>query len=92
MVELLYFAELKEITGKEKEEFDLTVDNMRELITHLISKYEKIKKLVWDEENARLKGTISIAINHKIRYEKDKLSITLNPEDKVSLLLPVSGG
>ena len=92
MVEILYFADLKDITGKDKENINLNNNKLKELIHILINKYPPIKNLLWDEENQILKNIISIAINDSIIHNKDKLTIQLSDDDKVAFLLPVSGG
>lgn len=92
MVEILYFADLKDITGKDKENINLNNNKLKELIHILINKYPPFKNLLWDEGNQILKNIISIAINDSIIHNKDKLTIQLSNDDKVAFLLPVSGG
>ena len=91
-VEVLYFAEFKEITGIDRESFILDNKNLQELVIALINKYSHIKNLIWDENNQTLKNRISIAINNTILHNKEKLSKELSDGDKVAFLLPVSGG
>lgn len=91
-VEVLYFAEFKEITGKDRESFILDKKNLQELVIALINKYSHIKNLMWDENNQTIKKRISIAINNTILQNKENLSKELFDGDKVAFLLPVSGG
>ena len=91
-VQVLYFADFKDITGKDKESFDLNKKNLTELVNLLLEKYEPIKNLIWDDKNQSLKRIISIAINDNLVQKKNQLSVSLSDGDKVAFLLPVSGG
>ena len=91
IVEVLYFAEFKDITGKEKERFELSKNNLRELIDILLDTYP-IKNLLWDEEVQRVHNLISVIINNQAIHEKDPKLIDLNDGDTVAFLMPVSGG
>ncbi|TFG27342.1 MAG: MoaD/ThiS family protein [Promethearchaeota archaeon] len=92
VVEVLYFASIRDITQKESEFFDFEKKQLRDLVQSLIQKYESLHDILWDEDKACLKSNVSIAINHKIIQNKDLLSIELMEGDKVAFLLPVSGG
>lgn len=91
-VEILYFADLKEITGNEKETFNLTALNLRSLLELLFKKYPSIKEIIWDEKSNTLKNKISIAINDKLIKRDDESSTLLSDGDRLALLLSVSGG
>ena len=91
-VEILYFAELKEITGKDKESFSLNDSKLLELINALFIKYDSIKKLIWEENKKKLKKNVSIVLNDEIVNHNNKLSIKLSEGDKIAFLLPLSGG
>ena len=91
IVEVLYFAEFKEITGKEKEKFEL-IDNLKELIDVLLKKYESLQDLIWDEKVQRIDDLISVIINNQAIHEKDPLLVKLKDGDTIAFLLPVSGG
>jgi MoaD family protein len=91
IVEVLYFAEFKDITGKEKEKFELSKNNLKELIDILLDKYP-IKNLIWDEEAQKLHNLISVIINNQAIHEKDPQLIDLDNGDTVAFLMPVSGG
>ena len=91
-VEVLYFAELKEITGKDKESFSLNDSKLLELINALFIKYDSIKKLIWEENKNNLKKNVSIVLNDEIVNHNNKLSIKLSEGDKIAFLLPISGG
>ncbi|MFX1481259.1 MAG: MoaD/ThiS family protein [Promethearchaeota archaeon] len=93
IVEVLYFAELKDITGKEKEQFNLQRNHLKNLIDLLIEKYgNKIRNLIWDEKNQNLRDIISVIINNQSIHEKSSLTINLNDGDTIAFLIPVSGG
>lgn len=91
IVEVLYFAEFKEITGKEKEKFELHENNLLTLLNLLFKKYN-LKNLIWDEKNQKIHNLISIIINNQAIFEKDPSLIGLDDGDTIAFLLPVSGG
>jgi len=90
-VEVLYFAEFKDITSKEKEVFEVTT-NMEELLSLLFQKYESLKNLIWDEKTKKIHSLISIIINNQAIHEKDPSFINLKDKDSIAFLLPISGG
>ncbi|MEJ2251232.1 MAG: MoaD/ThiS family protein [Candidatus Lokiarchaeota archaeon] len=92
MVEILYFAEFKSITNKEKEKISLKDTNLMGLINYLIEKYPKMKSIIWDNNTKGLSDEISIAINHNIVSKKERSTIELSDDDVIALLMPVSGG
>lgn len=91
IIQVLYFAEFKEITGKEKEEFNISSDNLQGLLNQLFEKYD-LKNLIWDEKSQKVHDLISIIINNQSIQEKNPLLVSLKNGDKVAFLLPVSGG
>ncbi len=91
IVEVLYFAEFKDITSKEKEKFNLSNNHLKELINLLIKKYN-IQHLLWDETAQKVQDHISIIINNEPVHETDPLLIKVNNNDIIAFLLPVSGG
>ena len=92
LVEILYFAEFKDITKKDTEKFDLSSKNLKELIDLLIKKYDPMQELLLDKKNEYLSNNISVIVNNKPIHGQDVLSTSLNEGDKIALLLPVSGG
>lgn len=92
-IDILYFASLKEITGKDKESINLSNGNtIEDLIKIIIQKYEDIGYIIWDFKNNNLKGGISIAVNDKILKANNEISFKLQDNDIVAILLPFSGG
>jgi len=91
-IEVLYFADLKDITQKNKESFEIPDLNMKELIGLLFKKYESFKFLLWDEHLKNIRNDVSIAVNDSITHSNDKLSISFSNGDKIAFLLPISGG
>ena len=91
IVNVLYFAEFKDIAGKEKEKFELLDKNMLGLLNLLFEKYN-LRSIIWDDKNQKIHNLISIIINNQSIHEKDPLSIKLNDGDTIAFLLPVSGG
>lgn len=91
-VEILYFAELKEITKKATETFTLANNDLKELLFLLFEKYHIFKTILWNEASENLKSNISIAINDVIVQIDNKLSLSLSDGDKIAFLLPMSGG
>ena len=93
MVKVLYFAELKLITQKEKEDFKLKEEKtVKELINKLIEIYPKLKKILISNDGEQLKNTISISVNHSVVKQDDPFSLQLDEDDVIAFLLPVSGG
>ena len=90
-VEILYFAEIKDITGKEKEKFD-AVKNLEDLLLMLFKKYEILRNLIWDEKTQEIHNFISVIINNQAIRKKDPSLVPLNDGDRVAFLSPVSGG
>ncbi len=91
-VQVLYFADFKDITGKDKEDFELNNKNLTELVNLLLEKYEPLKSLIWDENNRSLKSVISLAVNDNLIKKKNQLSVSLTEGDRIAFLLPISGG
>ncbi len=91
IVEVLYFAEFKDITGKEKEKFELRENNLLALLNLLFEKYN-LKNLIWNDKNQKIHNLISVIINNQAIFEKDPSLIGLDDEDTIAFLLPVSGG
>ena len=91
IVEVLYFAEFKDIAGKEKENIELYNNSLNELIDILLAKYN-FRDLLWDEKTQNIHNIISIIINNQALHDKDPLLIELNEGDTIAFLTPVSGG
>ena len=91
-VEILYFADFKDITGKDREFLELDEKTVNGLTLKIFSKYNPIKNLIWDDEIKNLKGNISIVINDKLIRDKNKGNMKLIDGDKVAFLLPFAGG
>ena len=91
-VTVLYFADFKDITGLDNENYDLDKSELKDLINLIFEKHSLFKSLLWDNINQTLKPTISIAINDKLIKKKDILSIKLSDGYKIAFLLPFSGG
>jgi len=90
-VEVLYFAEFKDITRKEREKFKLSNSTLAGLLSLLFEKY-KLRNLIWDEKNQKIHQSISVIINNQATHEKNPSLINLNDRDTIAFLLPVSGG
>ncbi|MBD3195615.1 MAG: hypothetical protein GF317_11195 [Candidatus Lokiarchaeota archaeon] len=93
MVEVLYFADFKAITQKEKEIFKLSENkDLMGIIEKLVESYPVMEKILLELPERSIKDTISIAVNHSIVKREDWDSIKLHDDDKIAFLLPVSGG
>lgn len=90
-VKVIYFAEFKNITGKDKEEFNLSESTLNGLLSILFEKYN-LRSLLWDEKKQELHNLVSIIINNQAIHEKNPKIIHLNDNDIITFLLPVSGG
>ena len=91
-VEVLYFANFKDVTGKDREFLEIKENTVEFLASKILSKYNPIKNLIWDAEIKNLKRNISIVINDKLITDKNKGKIALVDGDKVAFLLPFAGG
>ena len=91
IVEIFFFAEFKDITGKEKEKFEISGSNLEALLNILFEKYE-LRSIIWDEKNQKIHSLIAIIINNQAIHEKDPLLIDISDGDTIAFLLPVSGG
>ncbi len=89
---VLYFADLKDISGIEKELFNISKSNLLELLTQIFDKYSAIKDLIWNDKEKNLKNNISVAVNDEIINDTDRISKSISDGDKVAFLLPISGG
>ena len=91
-IEVLYFAEFKDITGRDSENFSIDKPILSEVVDQLFKKYTSVKSLIWDDQTNKLKKSISIAINGEMARNKDKFSKEISDGDKIAFLLPISGG
>ena len=93
IVEVLYFAEIKDITGKEKERFELSGNQLKDLIDLLLTKYKlPLRNLLWDEDTQNISNLISIIINNQALLQENPLLAQINDGDVIAFLMPVSGG
>ena len=91
-VEMLYFADFKDITGKSSEFLELTDNTITGLKIKIFNKYNPLKNLIWDNEIKGLKKNVSIVINDQVVSEKNAGKLKLKDGDKVAFLLPFAGG
>ena len=91
-VEVLYFADLKDITKKQKEEISLCEFSIRELKDIIFRKYQELKEQLWSNKDENFKSNISIVVNDEKISKVDPLSYKLQQGDKIAFLLPISGG
>ncbi|MEQ8926642.1 MAG: molybdopterin converting factor subunit 1 [Fulvivirga sp.] len=75
---VLLFGVTKEIIGESPQQIEIQGETVRDLRTHLLSNYEKLKGL----------NSLMIAVNNE--YAEDNLKI--NESDEIALIPPVSGG
>ena len=93
IVKVLYFAEFKDITGKEKEEFELSNNQLKSLIELLLNRYKlPLRNLLWDEKTQNISSLISVIINNQAVIQKNPLLTEIKDGDIIAFLLPVSGG
>ena len=91
-IEMLYFADFKDITGKTREFLELDDNTLIDLNSKIFNKYIPIKNLIWDDEIKSLKRNVSIVINDHIVNDKNAGKLKLKDGDKVAFLLPFAGG
>ena len=92
MVEILYFANIRDITEKASEIIYLQKNQVTDLVQELITMYPPLAGILWDEKNSSLKTSISIAINHRMIPKNEYQSLKLLESDTIAFLTPVSGG
>lgn len=93
IVEVLYFAEFKDITGKEREKLELSNSHLKEVVRILSKKYgDRIHNLIWDDNIQRIHNQVSIIINNQPIHEKNPSVVNLSDGDTIAFLMPVSGG
>jgi MoaD family protein len=92
MVEVLYFANIKDITQKSSEMISFQSCQVKDLVQELIARYPSLEDILWDEKSSSLKNNIAIAINHKMIPKDEYHSLELLENDKIAFLTPVSGG
>jgi len=90
-IEVLYFAELKEITKKDKQVFEID-KNLKDLVANLFNEYPNLKNILWDFKNKTLKSSIKIALNDEIITQNNIITLALKEGDSLAFLLPLSGG
>jgi MoaD family protein len=91
-IEVLYFAEFKDITQKSKEKFEMEGKTVGDLVSLLLKKYPRLKGVLWDKNNQEIHSNISVVINKNPIHNKDPHSVKFSDGDTVAFLLPVSGG
>jgi len=91
-IEILYFADFKDITGINREFLELNENNIEGLTLQILSKYNTMQNLIWDDKIKSLKKNISIVINDHMVNEKNARKLKLKDGDKVAFLLPFAGG
>ena len=92
MVEVLYFANIRDITEKISENISPQNNTVRDIVQQLIKIYPPLEEILWDQKNSSLKSGISIAINHKMIPKNEYESLKLLESDTIAFLTPVSGG
>ncbi len=92
IIKVLYFAELKDLTGKENEFINIEKNSIESVISSIIEKHPGLKPLLIDGDSLKLKKNVSIAINDKIIEKNRKETSILKENDKIAFLLPISGG
>ncbi|MHA1726006.1 MAG: MoaD/ThiS family protein [Promethearchaeota archaeon] len=92
-IEVLYFADFKDITGKDREILEIRNDNsLKGIIELLMEKYPMIEKLLWNNDTQNFNESVSIILNHESLSSNISLASSLSDGDKIAFLLPISGG
>ncbi len=91
-IEILFFSELKELTGIDREVINLENPTLKDLINALLNIYPKLEAILCEKKSRNLKSTINIVINEKFIQKKDKKLIPIKDGDKIAFLSPLSGG
>jgi molybdopterin synthase sulfur carrier subunit len=92
LMELDFFATLREITGRSEQQWNSNVETAGALLLELCSRYgPKFKSWVLKENGSLGEMCIILVNGHDIR-ELDGLATRLHPEDAISFFPPVAGG
>ncbi len=91
-IEVLYFADFKDIIGKDKEIYELNDSSLKDFVNLLFNKYPSIKDLIWEDYTDNIKRSVKIAINDEIVFSEKLLNIKLSEGDRLAFILPISGG
>ena len=91
-IEVLFFSELKELTGKDREVIHLENPTLKELLNSLLNTYPLLEPILCEKKNRNLRPNINVAINDKFIQKKDKKFISIKDGDRIAFLLPLSGG
>ena len=91
-IEVLYFADIKDIIGKDNEIYELNNSSLKDFVNLLLHKYPLIKDLIWEEYKDNIKRSVKIAINDEIVFSEKLLNIELSEGDRLAFILPISGG
>ena len=92
MVEVLYFASIRDITQKNSEVFSIQSHQVEDLVHELITRYPPLEDILWDGKSSSLKPSIAIAINHKIIPKHEYHNLELVGNEMIAFITPVSGG
>lgn len=84
MVKVKLFANFREVAGEK--EVDIKANNIKDLISRLVSKYPAMEELVNTEEY------LHIMLNGEYIHSEKYENTELKEKDVVSIFPPVSGG
>jgi len=89
---LAYFATLREITGRSKQQWKSNSETIGDLLRDLSARYGKdFRRWVLKDDGSLGQMCIILVNGHDIR-ELDGLTTRLRTEDSISFFPPVAGG
>jgi MoaD family protein len=91
-MELAFFATLREITGRSKQPWNVSVETAGDLLHELCNLYgPEFKRWILKEDGSLGQLCIILVNGHDIR-ELNGLATRLQQEDSISFFPPVAGG
>jgi MoaD family protein len=90
-MKVMYFATLRDITGKLEEDWTLPAATLRDLMGGLIARYgSRFEK--WVVKGGELSGLAVILVNGKDARHSGGLDTPLSPDSEIFMFPPVAGG
>jgi molybdopterin synthase sulfur carrier subunit len=91
-MDLAYFATMREITGRSKQQWNSNSETIGDLLRDLSAMYgQDFRRWVLKDDGSLAQMCIILVNGHDIR-ELDGLMTRLRPEDSISFFPPVAGG
>ncbi|OKY78660.1 MAG: Molybdopterin converting factor small subunit MoaD [Candidatus Methanohalarchaeum thermophilum] len=91
MVEIRFFANFREVVGKDKIEVkSKDIDDVRDVIEILVEKYPELEEMFFD--GSELREYVNLILNDQKLEQLSGLDTEVNSRDSLVIFPPVSGG